>query len=421
MDKKIDSKEILNCEDCGSEKKDVREYTIVDGSIITVCSSCLDDDYFTCPDCGMKEYNEDGYSIYNSDSVCRNCVDDYYFCESCDRNYTVYDFNSRAGCCNSCAEDMDEPLERNVDVATNDYIDDSDSKINTKRIFSCEIECQYPDEDALHDIADNFSSSLGISGDGSINGNGVEYQTPRLSGNKGIEYIEKLCEMLEKNKFTVDRSCGLHIHLDGGKTLQKDLAKLKILMAFYLYFEDVILSFLPYSRRENNYCLPLSRNYNVNDILKCKTVDALEKIWYKESSKTRIAQKKKDKYEQTRYSGVNFHSLLANNHIEIRFHSGTLSASKIIYWIMFNCTIIDMIENGKITLKDFSKTKLYRDLRTKAIDMFELLGLFKVSDSLWHDNPTFPVSCVMYFLKRQDKFALHNIKSNNTEETLCVE
>ncbi len=307
-----------------------------------------------CTVCEKKVPKDDTRIIFNGERVCDDCISDKYFCcYRCDSYYHNDDCQDFWGdnYCEGCY-DVAIHENENEDVSISDFERDIniDSKkftsnyekgetITSPRIYSAEIECYCPNYDSLQKVCNKLPSDVGISEDGSLEDNGVEFQTPKLKGKAGENLISDMCQLFHDNDFKVDSSCGLHIHLDGGRKLlspavksqQKEPIELKNLMLFYIKYNDVILSFLPFSRRDNRYCQPLTTNYTSDEISACKTLDELEKIWYRDGNKYRREQKKKQKYDDSRYSGINFHPLLGHNHLEVRFHSGTINAQKIIY------------------------------------------------------------------------------------------
>ena len=226
-----------------------------------------------------------------------------------------------------------------------------------------------------------------------------------LSGKKGLNYLKYFTDELSKNDFSVDSRCGLHIHLDGKDFVGNDnakLAKLKKLALFYLYFEDVIMSFIPESRRKNTYCLPISESFTSRQVINCYTLEDFETLWYKDTDKANKERRKSNKYDDTRYAGINFHSLLSNKHLEIRYHTGSISYVKMMNWAKLHI----MIMNSITLLQDFhiKNAKYLTSLTAKTDLMFKLIKLDDES--------------IIYFKDRQKKF--YN-GSEEDEKNVCVE
>lgn len=409
-----------NCAYCGDGIPETQdEHISVRGS--EYCDDCHDQYTFHCDHCEGFDHEDNAYSVSGNETICPQCRRDHYDqCSDCGE--VMPSDQIRNDYCEDCLQDrpIRDQVEREVNVDTDEFIDPERSGAITQsaRFFSAEIEAYYPSEPALEAVANAMPEALGISGDGSLNGErGIEFQTPRLAGQRGEDFIKKLCGLLNAKKFKVDRSCGLHIHLDGGKkyvtkTMVAQRAEpkaLKALMMFYLMFDDVILSFLPVSRRNNRYCIPMRTNYSADEIKRCQTLDDLEALWYKDPSKDRRERRKKQKYDDTRYSGINFHSMLGHNHLEIRFHSGTMDSRKILFWVALHVRIMDVIEAGYVHIDNITGgNRIMRSLEDKTEFFFDLIGL----------NPALR----QYYYKRQEIFTPQESELEETKkERLCAE
>jgi hypothetical protein len=279
------------------------------------------------------------------------------------------------------------------------------------RAYSFEIECYYNNHSGLENVSNDISNAIGVSNDNSLNDDGKEFITPKLSGKKGAKLLKDTCKLLIDNGFFVNSTTGLHMHVDASD-FKDDIHSLKNLFLFYMIFEPVIYSFLPYSRRSNTYCMPLEQFYNQKEIENCSEVEELEKIWYREQDYEQKESRKKNKYDQSRYAGVNFHSLFKDGHIEFRHHSGTLDYEKMNMWkelhlaIIDKCIVKETEYNRECQLHAFKITPCRNilELSLRRDKMFELLEL----------EP-----CVQkYFLARNKKFS-KELQDNN--ETLCAE
>lgn len=416
----------VSCFDCKRIfKTGEQAFTFEDHKL---CSGCYHHFYFNCSYCNINTHNEEKIVTYQGLYVCKKCYTRYFFlCVSCGvikRNFDAYSVDGQDYCQN-CFNDLDNEEDasifdrrcRDVDVESTFFTSKQETgkTITSKRIYSAEIECYYPNGKAINKVAKEFHKTVGISSDGSLDDNGVEFQTPRLRGLAGENLIKFMCKTLHENEFTINSTCGLHIHLDGGRSLlsksikdqKKEPTLVKNLMLFYLKYGDIILSFLPYSRRDNRYCVPLSTNYTADEIANCKTLDEVEYIWYKVESKSDRDRIKRNKYDDTRYSGVNFHSLLGQNHLEIRFHSGTLNAMKIIYWIALHTAIIDAVCMGYITHDTLQKKNIIRSLSEKTGDFFNYL-------------PNLQTKVKAYFVRRQNQFEESAKGGNGKEEDILT-
>lgn len=157
-----------------------------------------------------------------------------------------------------------------------------------------------------------------------------------------------------------------------------DLRSVKNIMGFYHVFSDVILSMLPETRRNNHYCQKITDKFTLKQLQNTSSLDDLLRLWYETTNIQNIkASRMHDKYDDSRYYGVNFHSLFKNGTVEIRYHSGTTNKNKILFWIHLHQTILDRIVSGSInsdTLRSVANTV---GVSTKLKLFFELLKLPK--------------------------------------------
>lgn len=90
--------------------------------------------------------------------------------------------------------------------------------IKSSRKFGIEVEMFHSVKKGLHELHKNISRVFGIEHDGSIDaagGYGIEVVSPILKGQAGEKAVIELFSVINKIAFSVNRSCGLHVHLDG--------------------------------------------------------------------------------------------------------------------------------------------------------------------------------------------------------------
>jgi len=388
----------FECVKCHERFNEEERMATPDGE--DICHDCFDEHYRVCDDCGRTEHIDDT-TYAGSRRVCDNCFDENYFeCGHCGDYFHNDDRNSGDDTylCNSCYEDWRGEM-GSVDRG---YSKGDEYCEGKGRPFSCEIECYFPDYDVLQDVADALPREIGIHHDGSLNDNGKEFVTPKLSGKSGNALLKDLCTTLTKKGFTVDKQCGLHIHLEASDVRQK-LSRLQLLMTFYMVFEPVIFSFLPLSRRSNRYCLPLTDFYHQKEIENCGSIEKLEMIWYREQNYEEIKRYKREKYHNSRYAGINLHSLFSHGHLEIRYHSGTIDYTKIRMWIDLHLAILKLITEDRLNWNDVNEAKYLVGIEEKQKIFFKLLELPEVVEK--------------YFIDRQKKFGLVTEENKN----ICAE
>ena len=390
-DGKIDK---TKCVKCG-EKIDEGDSSEQNGE--NYCGNCFDDIFGECQDCGDFVNNDELRSVCDGGrNVCGICIDNYHYCNGCGSyfNDETWD-NGGNSVCGQCYENGtgQESNERK-------YSDGKEYASESGRAYAVEIETYYPNMKERQKLFD-LPKEIGITSDGSLGSRGIELQTPKLTGTKGDELLKKVCQQLNNDKFIVDRTCGLHVHFDTSDF--KTTTQIRNLILFYLTFENVIYSFLPMSRRINRFCIPLSELYHLKEVTNLRDIDSIEKMWYREQSRESIDERKNEKYDSSRYAGYNFHSMLANGHIESRHHSGTQDYQKIKNWTELNIIILDNILSGRINDEKIIRIKNVFDLSQKTKLFFEMLGVNKKLQS--------------YFKARQEKFA----KGTLAKQELCAE
>jgi len=340
---------------------------------------CEDCALIRCEDCN-ESIPEGEECTVRGDTVCEDCERDrtHSDCERCGRS--THEDNLSDGRCEDCNDEEDEGIERKwsaEDLPKFQSIHGGEI-ITSPRVFSAEIECYYPSYRALERAAGGIPREFGVEHDGSLNSGGIEFQTPKLKGKHGEDAIKQLCEMLNGERFRVNTSAGLHIHLDGAGLVpasrRAEPKAMKDALCFYMAMEEVLMSFLPNSRRNNRYCLALNGAYTRTAIASVKTMAGLESVWYKSRNRDRINNRKATKYDGSRYYGINFHSLLKDGHVEVRFHSGTLNATKILEWTNLHQRVLDMASDNALCERA-TEIEIGTNLREKTTRMYDLLGL----------------------------------------------
>lgn len=272
----------------------------------------------------------------------------------------------------------DRPWERKKKLLS----DEPGTILKSTRAFGVEIECTYKDEEDIEAVADEIDDAIGIGGDGSIDGNGAEIRTPPASGKAAEAMMNELCASLNKHGCKVNKSCGLHVHIDAkdmGKAVNDD-KKWQLVQnywMFYIAMDTVIRSFLPNSRRKNSYCKKMEPVFEA-----VKKADSYNKLYeiYNSGDSSLLDQKARSKGEYkdpTRYRGINLHTLWGEWHPEIRYHNGTTQAPRILHWAYLHCLIMDKIMDGTITFEWIVGMYEKKSVKEKTKQLFRILGISK--------------------------------------------
>lgn len=191
--------------------------------------------------------------------------------------------------------------------------------------------------------------------DGSIRGSqGFEIVSPILKGQDGLNQLEKVCRALKECNAFINKTCGVHIHFDAKKF---GVEQFKNIMLNYANLENVIDSFLPKSRRENNNSYCKSIKSHTSKIENATTINQLTNAI------------------PTRYSKLNTQSYTRYNTIEFRHHAGTIEFEKISNWILFLHNLVEYSKDKRITrpkfetLKTFNQQEVYTYLENRKTQL----------------------------------------------------
>lgn len=136
---------------------------------------------------------------------------------------------------------------------------------------------------------------------------------PMILNAESLQQLKTVCEALNDAGADVNKSCGVHVHIDVNEESSETIANV---FNRYKKFETTIDTFMPVSRRSNNgrYCQSL--------------IPQSDRIF---RDKAQI----RSMCSVTRYLKVNLQSFARYGTIEFRQHSGSINASKLIKWISF--------------------------------------------------------------------------------------
>ena len=370
----------LDCYSCGDPMVEPSDFSFCVGRLW--CSQCSERTLRECPECHEIRLNTDIRDVYNSEgSMCVYCarVEELERCRDCGI------FSQDEQYCPNCREGREEGgIELRPYNPLPEFVEDvqGGKTLISARPIGVEMEVQYPTRKKLNEAIHELPEYVGVGTDSSISGNGVEIRLPPASGVVAENMTKNVCDTLKKHGFKTDSSCGLHIHFEmkdiDDLTASNQLVAIQSLWMLYLSFEDVILSFLPPSRRSSRYCKVFRSEYRLDEIDNCKNMDQIERTWYRAENMHQIVSAKSDSHHESRYRGINLHPLFSARHMEVRYHTGTIQANKILQWANLHTRMIDMSINGELLCNDIEwyKTQLNdTDLNRKTNRLFSLLKL----------------------------------------------
>lgn len=162
-----------------------------------------------------------------------------------------------------------------------------------------------------------------------------EYQTEMVSPICRYEDIVSIREIVRKLKERgafVNKTCGIHVHIDASPFDARTLRNITNIMASK---EDLIYKALQVSvSREHSYCQKVEQRFLEElNRKKPKTLNGVERIWYGGDSR------RDTHYDDSRYHCLNLHSVFQKGTVEFRLFNGTLHAGKIKAYIQFSLAI----------------------------------------------------------------------------------
>lgn len=134
-----------------------------------------------------------------------------------------------------------------------------------------------------------------------------------------LRTVRKVCATLQAMGAFVNRSCGLHVHIDAASL---SVEEIKTIFHRYTKFESTIDLMVPSNRRGDNVYYTKGGSSIVSSVENCQTLSALQRVL------------------PDRYYKVNLHALAKHNTIEFRQHSGSINGDTILNWVEFLSSFI---------------------------------------------------------------------------------
>jgi hypothetical protein len=171
--------------------------------------------------------------------------------------------------------------------------------IATKKHFGVEIECVFPTMKAF-ELFKSLTEKLKqvtYTTDGSLRKERDDnvLQEIKVLTDESFSNLKEVCKHLKSVGAFVNKSCGLHVHLDY-RSQHSQIVERTMLSRFDQNLLGLVAMLVPEKRRSNSFC-------------------------------------KKQISRSERYSYINLQSLDRHSTVEVRLHSGTINFEKIVNWI----------------------------------------------------------------------------------------
>lgn len=231
-----------------------------------------------------------------------------------------------------------------------------------------------------------------------------ELVSPVMSGQRGLEQVERVLRAVSEFGPRVNRSVGFHVHVGFGKQgsafFRNQCAALKAIVKGWVVFESVFDAIMPPSRRGtlNQYARsnrrlvvdgkpgtkPGSASPIADSIARFRSLDACSTV--KQLSDI-INMSVVDKDRDGRYYKLNLQNMLWDTHntskvtVEFRQHSGTFSPRKACFWIRFVLTFVQTLAEEALsqpaklsqTLERLFEKSLKEDVESMCEHLFNLV------------------------------------------------
>lgn len=153
----------------------------------------------------------------------------------------------------------------------------------------------------------------------------LEIKTKPLDGfAEFTSVMPRALELMRFANFQVNRSCGLHCHLDTSAEVADNPRFIRSLLNLTWRFEPLIYGLCPPSRRDCGYAQPMPDLRD--EWSRCRNHRSYARLLG----------------NFTRYCGLNMtHCLSGNSRIEARWAGGSLDYAKISHWVIFLNRLLD--------------------------------------------------------------------------------
>lgn len=168
-----------------------------------------------------------------------------------------------------------------------------------------------------------------------------------------IETVQEIVRKLREKGAKVNSSCGIHVHVDASSHTPKTLRNIVNIMASK---EDLLYKTLKIKVERERFCKKADTRF-LDDVNRRRpqNMQDLEMLWYNGRSGSHIH------YDNSRYHGLNLHSVFSKGTIEFRLFNSTLHAGEVKSYIQL-CLAIShqaLVQKGASRAKTQSDNEKY--------------------------------------------------------------
>lgn len=370
--------ESINTYQCRHCENRFREENILGSHQQYFCRPCLDEVVRECGNCSRSIYTYDErYHTYDCGAIiCNHCLHQGNFGELIlnDHSHSVC-----AGCGNTaCNRPMN--FDENVKLYYCSNCFQNRPKFFKSQSFRANKSRRFVGVEIEHIFLHEYVPSrrpAGVSSDESLpfclyppeigyckdDGSlrpgehdvGVEFVLNPANGDTLFKNIRTVSEFMRKNECYVNRSCGLHVHIDVSQTNE---AERRNVFRAWAALEGLLFAAFSEMRSGNQYCSPVGTDRN-----RCEP-----------------------NYDNDhRYGALNVAAFYRHRTFEVRVHEGTVDADKIIQWVKFLLAFFETFEKIELSPERYQEIRRM-NMRQKVLFLFQQVKL--------------PLELKKYFVKR---------------------
>jgi hypothetical protein len=178
---------------------------------------------------------------------------------------------------------------------------------------------------------------------------GVELVSPILRGFDGLAEAYRFFQLLSDIRgVQIDASCGFHVH-HGVDPEHYKCSNLKVLVRIVHAMEEYLYLLIAGGRVSKDTCRPM--DLDVKDFLELRDCEEeckkegcqIKRLWYSVENRYDADCKRVERYDMTRYHGLNLHSYWYRSTIEFRYHSAVLQQmDEAMQWIIFTQFLVEL-------------------------------------------------------------------------------
>jgi hypothetical protein len=191
---------------------------------------------------------------------------------------------------------------------------------------------------------------------------GVELISPILRGFHGLFEAYRFFQLLgDISGVEIDYSCGFHVH-HGVDPEKYTCKQLKELVRIVYAIEDYVYLLIGENRVSKDTCRPM--DLSIIDFIDLKNCEEqcgtngcrIKQLWYSARNRYDPHSNRPDRYDMTRYHGLNLHSYWYRSTIEFRYHCAVLDRiDEAMQWIIFTQFLVEL-SDGNIPVIDYDST-----------------------------------------------------------------